>query len=67
MLTVSRAVQIQYSPLVMLKAPVLTGLHLSNKVTVYLSDHRGRVRKVGCTDQMTLKNAPGFDCYRVMV
>lgn len=49
MLTVSRALQIQYfSLVVMLKEPMLTAaLHLSNKVTVYLLDHRGRILKVG--------------------
>lgn len=48
MLTVSRALQIQYLSLVMLKDIMLTAtLHLSNKVTVYLLDHRSRMRKVG--------------------
>lgn len=47
-LTVSRPLQIQYLALVMLKEPVLTAaLHLSNKVTVYLLDHRSRIRTVG--------------------
>lgn len=40
--------QIQYSSLVMVKEPVLTAaLHLSDKVTVYLSDHRRRKRTPG--------------------
>ena len=42
-LTVSMELQIQYSSLVMLRDLMLTAaLHLSNKVTVYLSDHRSR-------------------------
>lgn len=48
MLTVSGALQIQHFSLVMLKDPMLTAaLHLSNKVTVYLLDHRSRKRTVG--------------------
>lgn len=46
MLTVSTALQIQYFSLVMVKGLMLTtGLHLSNKVTVYLLDHRRRVER----------------------
>lgn len=57
MLTVSRALQIQYLSLVMLKDPMLTAaLHLSNKVTVYLLDHRSRMGMVR-SHEMTLKNA----------
>lgn len=43
LLTVSMALQIQPSSLVMLKELVLTvALHLADKVTVDLSDHRSR-------------------------
>lgn len=57
--------RIQYLSLVMVKEPMLTAaLHLSNKVTVYLLDHRRRWwDPKRWPDQMTLKNA----CARIRV